>query len=226
MNNVEKILSRVTSGAAFAHGYADYLARVLGMLDFDRIETVLRLLETARQEGRKIFFAGNGGSAATCSHMANDFGLLTRGMKNVKPFAGVSLVDNAAYLTALANDVGFEHVFVHQLRNLFGEGDVLIAVSASGNSLNVIRAIEFVNVHRGTTIGLLGFGGGRMKALCHYVIEIPSEPGEYGPVEDVCLALNHLLTTYLAFTLDGSLIGKPAPHVGYLTDGTGAPDRV
>lgn len=122
----------------------------------------------------------------------------------------VSLTDNTAFITALANDIGFENIFTAQLKNLFRPGDLLVAISGSGNSENLIRAIRYVRENKGQTIGIVGFDGGLMKTLCDHLIHIKTPPREYGPVEDICLILDHLLGSYLAFK--NGLFGKGDAH--------------
>jgi D-sedoheptulose 7-phosphate isomerase len=113
------------------------------------------------------------------------------------PFRAVSLTDNVAVLTAIANDIAYADVFVRQLEGLLRPGDVVVAISASGNSPNVVRAIEYARSHGAVTVGLTGFDGGRLKALCDEAVHVATPPGEYGPVEDTHLVLDHLITGYL-----------------------------
>lgn len=188
----------VAAAAVHAHAtaYVARLTRVLAALDVDAVGRIVLALERARKAGATIFLAGNGGSAATASHLANDLSIGARvdGRACLRVF---SLADNLATLTALANDRGYDGVFVHQLEALFRPNDVLIAISASGNSPNVVKAVEFASQHGGTTIGFVGFDGGRLKPMCHYVAHVVTSIGEYGIVEDVHLVLNHLLTACL-----------------------------
>ena len=183
------------SVADYAPLYVKYIVDVLGRLDWSAVGRVADIFDTARKTGRTVFFVGNGGSAATASHFANDlsFGAQVDGEP---PFVAMSLTDNAAVLTALANDRGYEKVFVDQLRNLFRPGDVLVAISASGNSPNLLEAVEYANGHAGTTVGLVGFDGGKMKERCHACIHVATPAGDYGPVETIHLLLDHLLTDY------------------------------
>jgi D-sedoheptulose 7-phosphate isomerase len=104
-------------------------------------------------------------------------------------------------MTAVANDEGYDNVFLRQLQSRFSTGDVLVAISASGNSLNVIKAVEYANSNGGITVGMVGFDGGMLKNLCHCCIYVKSIKGAYGPVEDVHLALGHIISTYLMFKL-------------------------
>jgi len=200
MNKIEEIFSRSQTGEDYAGNYVSYLSELSVNLDFKTIEEIIEVFQNVRANGRTIFFVGNGGSAATSSHFAEDLALGTF-MAEKRPFKALSLTDNVAYSTALGNDEGYENIFVGQMRNLFEEGDVLVGISASGNSANVIRAIEYANDNGGISIGFLGFDGGKMKKICHHCIHIKTMKGEYGPVEDIHLILNHIISTYLMFRI-------------------------
>lgn len=196
MNKIDDLLSNAKSGEVYAKSYVLYLSELLQDLDFNAIEVVIDIIKDARDNEKTIFFVGNGGSAATSSHFAEDLalGAFTAGNK---PYRALSLTDNTPYITALGNDEGYENIFISQMKNLFKEGDVLIGISASGNSPNVIKAIEYANNHGGTSVGFIGFDGGKMKDLCKHCIHIKTMLGEYGPVEDIHLILDHIITTYL-----------------------------
>lgn len=191
MNNLEKIFSESPSGRDYAKGYMSYLSQLLANLDVGTIEEVIDVFQVTRNRGKTIFLIGNGGSAATCSHFALGLCCLTKGR-----FRALSLTDNSAYMTALGNDEGYENIFAGQMKALFCAGDVLVAISGSGNSLNLIKAIEYANNNGGITIGIVGFNGGRLKNICRHCVHVKT--GEYGPVEDIHLMLIHLITTYLA----------------------------
>lgn len=200
MNTLEKIFSKTNSGAQYSKEYTTYLSELLENLDVQIIDEIVKVFINARADGKNIFFVGNGGSAATSSHFSEDLSMGTF-VNGKKPFKAISLTDNVAYITALANDNGYENVFVGQLKTLFKPGDVIVGISASGNSPNVIKAIEYANKHKGISIGLVGFDGGKMKDICKYCIHIKTMKGEYGPVEDIHLIIGHLICTYLKFRL-------------------------
>lgn len=188
----------------FSKDYIDYLKTLLDNLDHQAINSCFEVLESARINNNKIFIIGNGGSASTASHIGNDFGLAslkTSHKKNSIPYKIISLTDNNALITALGNDNGFDNIFVEQLKVLFEKGDVLISISASGNSKNLIKACEWVNENDGTTIGWLGFDGGKMKNICSQSIIINSPIGEYAPVEDIHLIINHILVSWMHINL-------------------------
>ena len=179
-----------------SRGYMDYVAHLLAGLDFSAVERFASILQRAREQERAVFIAGNGGSAATASHFANDLAWGTRA-REVPPMRAISLAANVPVLTALANDAGYENAFVEQMRGLFRPGDVLVAISASGNSENVLRAVQYANEQGGISVGLVGFDGGKIKTLCRECIHVETNRGEYCPVEDVHLAICHAVTTYL-----------------------------
>jgi D-sedoheptulose 7-phosphate isomerase len=180
----------------YVRRYAKYVAEILERLDPTAVERIAEIFEAARREQRTIFLAGNGGSAATASHFANDLSFGAR-VDGELPFRALSLTDNTAVLTALGNDKGYQEIFVGQLRGVFRPGDVLVAISASGNSPNLLEALKYANSVGGITVGLVGFDGGQMKDLCHVCLHVETPVGEYGPVETVHLFLDHLLTDYL-----------------------------
>jgi D-sedoheptulose 7-phosphate isomerase len=196
MNNVEKAFSESGSCASYARGYLGYLASLFSRVDLDAVSRFADLLEEARLAGNGIFFMGNGGSAATSSHFANDLGKGAR-VEGKVPFRAISLADNVSLITALANDEGYERVFVAQLESLLREGDVAVGISASGNSPNIVRALEYANARGARTVAVTGFDGGRMRAVAGLSVHLETPKGEYGPVEDFHMILDHLVTSYL-----------------------------
>jgi len=214
MNKLETLFRETKTPSQYGKGYLDYLAEILRSLDSQKIEEVIHLFDQARISGKTIFFIGNGGSAATCSHFANDFSLAARGTDAV-PFKAISLCDNNALVSAIANDVGYEGLFVEQLKTLAQKGDLLMAISASGNSHNLLRAIEYADSHEMITVGIVGFDGGKMKTMCRYFLHIPTKGGEYGPSEDAALVLDHLISSYLTYRIYGEKLGFRPAHSGY-----------
>jgi D-sedoheptulose 7-phosphate isomerase len=180
----------------YGRRYAAYLSGLLNSLDYERIAQLADILEKAWEGGHTIYIAGNGGSASTASHWAVDLAMGTR-VEGVPPLRALSLCDHAPLLTALGNDRGYADVIVGQLEGLFRPDDVLIAISASGNSPNILRAVEFVNGRGGVTVGLTGFDGGRLKSQCRLCIHVATPRGEYGPVEDIHLIIDHIVTGFL-----------------------------
>jgi len=197
MNNIDRIVSEANSVKEYAMAYFNYLSRLLDDIDTEAIADFVDELEAARKQQNTIFIVGNGGSAATASHMANDFGIGAGNSKDEVPLRALSLTDNVAGMTAIANDFGYDELFVYQLRAHYRPGDRLVAISASGNSPNVIAAAEWIKKRRGTVIGLVGFDGGKLKEYCDILIHIRTPKGEYGPVEDVHMILDHLIYSWL-----------------------------
>lgn len=181
----------------FARSYLTRVTAVLANLDTQAIAQVIEVFLDARKRDAHIFFLGNGGSAATALHFANDLGVCAS-PEGRRPFRAVSLTANTSLITCLANDIGYENVFRWQLRNLMRPGDVVVGISASGNSPNVVRGLEYAMENGGIPVAMVGFDGGVMKRITKYVIHVATDYGEYGPSEDVHMALDHLMSTYLA----------------------------
>ena len=174
------------------------LAQLLSELDLQAVEGAAQTLDDACRRGNTVYTVGNGGSAATASHIAADLSWGRRLGDARRPRA-ISLAANGAIVTALANDVGYAHVFEEQLISLFREGDVVVAISASGNSENVVRAAQFANYHGGSSVGMVGFDGGRLKDIARVSIHVPTPAGAYELVEDVHHAICHMLASYLKY---------------------------
>ncbi|MCL0060404.1 SIS domain-containing protein [Dehalococcoidia bacterium] len=175
----------------------NYLSEVSATLDklpVGVIAQVIEVLEEARIKGRRVYIFGNGGSAATASHFAADLskGAIGKGKPRIKAFA---LTDNVSLLTAWANDTIYENVFAEQLENLLEPGDIVIGVSGSGNSPNVLNGIKVAKTKGATTIGFIGFDGGKLKDLVDISIIVPSHNMEQ--VEDTHLIVGHVVTTCL-----------------------------
>jgi len=182
----------------FAKEYLSGLKGVLDRLPLKPIDEIIRAIERARDEGRQIFVIGNGGSAATASHMMNDLCKGTLGHKGDAPWPRlrvIALTDNVSLMTAWANDTDFNHIFSEPLKNLAQRGDVLVAISASGNSPNIIAAVEAAKQIGVTVLGLAGFTGGKLSKMADVSLVVPSDG--YGPVEDVHMILDHIITSYL-----------------------------
>jgi D-sedoheptulose 7-phosphate isomerase len=193
MNNIDRIFT--TDPAAFAAAYFKYLESVLQRIDTTEIARFIDTLLDARERSATVFFIGNGGSAATASHFANDLSIGTNCYD--KPFRVISLTDNVPILTAIGNDFGYEEIFTRQLRVLGKPGDVLVGISASGNSPNLISAFHYAGSAGIKTVALTAFDGGKMKTLADEGIHVPTGPKEYGPAEDAHMILDHLVGAYL-----------------------------
>lgn len=193
MNNLDKIFTK--DPVAFAGAYLKYLNTVLQGMDTAEIGKFIQTLLDARERGATIYFVGNGGSAATASHFANDLAIGTNSYD--KPFRVISLTDNQAVITALGNDFGYEEIFVRQLRVLGVAGDVVIGISASGNSPNLVRTFEYAKAAGIKTVAITAFDGGKMKQIADECVHVPTAPKEYGPAEDAHMVLDHLVGAYL-----------------------------
>jgi D-sedoheptulose 7-phosphate isomerase len=173
--------------------YLDRLISTLERLPADAIERLSEMLYRAYCDGKQVFILGNGGSASTASHMACDLGRNTIA-PNMRRFRVMSLNDNIPLLTALSNDLGYDNVFAEQLQNLIRPGDVLIVLSGSGDSTNVVRAMEYARSQSAEVVALLGFGGGRAAEIADLTVLVDSE--DYGVVEDTHLVINHMLVEH------------------------------
>ena len=153
-------------------GAADYLSRVcdeIKRLDVKQLEKVCDLVEGAYDAGRFVFICGNGGSGANASHLCEDLAKGTlRDFENQRRLKVLSLTDNTSGIMAWANDEGYDRIFLEQLKNLASPGDVLLTISGSGNSPNILKAVSWANDHGLTTVGFTGFSGGRLKTLAHH----------------------------------------------------------
>jgi D-sedoheptulose 7-phosphate isomerase len=178
---------------SFLASYKSELRRVIDMIDLEPVGQALELLSQARDEGRRIFTCGNGGSASTASHFATDM-LKGASFGYPKRFRILALTDSLPTLTAYSNDVSYECVFVEQLKNFAEPGDVLIAVSGSGNSPNVLRAVEYANSIGCRTIGLCGRDGGELAKLAGLKLHIAAP--HMGRIEDGHLIMLHMIAYY------------------------------
>lgn len=172
---------------------AEYMAetaRVIQALPAADVARLVEVLEAAWRAGRRIFCCGNGGSGSLASHLACDF---NKGctLPGAPPFRVVALTDNVPTMLAFGNDVSFDDVFAAQLPNLFEPGDLVLGISGSGNSENVVRALAWAREHGGVTAGLIGFGGGRMASLCDVAVIADSHDMQH--CEDAHVVLMHYL---------------------------------
>ena len=170
--------------------YFKEIVAVWERMDKEPVEEMIRAFLQAYTAGKRIFFFGNGGSAATASHFCEDLGKGTLpGPEAERRIKAVSLTDNTPYITAWANDEGYEVIFKQQLANLAESGDVTVAISGSGNSPNVLLATEYANSHGLFTIGMTGYDGGKLGKMVRLHVHVPSF--DMGLVEGVHLLLVH-----------------------------------
>jgi len=186
-------------------GYFSRLKATLDRISRDELSAFMGALVDALERGADVFIMGNGGSAATASHFAADF---NKGLswRKARRFRFLCLNDNVPTLTAYANDVGYEEVFVEQLRNRLSPGDLVIAISGSGNSRNVLKAIEWANANGGVTFGITGYDGGELKRIASRGVHVPIDDMQI--TEDLHMVLDHL-----AYAILGKLLPpeeKPA----------------
>lgn len=183
--------------------YIERLKEAVNKLDHQEIGKIVSLLLESRRLGQNVFIAGNGGSASTASHFACDLGKGTvkqyQDLEEVR-FRAYSLTDNIATMTAYANDLSYEEVFAQQLKNLAKKGDLLIVITGSGNSKNILRLLEIAKKMQIITVGFLGFKGGEAAKLVDYRIVIQSE--DYGIIEDLHLILEHSICDKIRKHLD------------------------
>jgi D-sedoheptulose 7-phosphate isomerase len=185
------------STGEFIQDYFGGLKSVMDALPAEDVRAFIQYLADAYQEGRRVFIIGNGGSAATASHMACDLSKTVLGSPintQLKRFAAIALTDNVPALTAWANDVNYDLVFAEQLRNLTDKDDLLVVITGSGNSPNIVEAVRVARELGMKSIGMLGFDGGSVKSLLDHSIIVNSR--NYGYIEDAHMVLTHLLTAY------------------------------
>jgi len=182
----------------FVKDYMEQKKRDMDSINPEHVKQVVDTLFDAWKNGKQVFIFGNGGSASTSSHFACD---LTKGtLQRVydhkeRRFRVMSLTDNVAIMTAFANDISYNHIFSQQLNNLVQEGDVVIAISGSGNSPNVLEGVQLAKKFKAKTIAFLGFDGGKLKDMVDHSVLVKSD--HYGRIEDCHLMIHHLVTSYL-----------------------------
>jgi D-sedoheptulose 7-phosphate isomerase len=173
--------------------YLDAVSEILQKLSLTKIEQIMELIYKTYRDDRFIFLLGNGGSAATASHLACDFGkgTVSPGQKRMKV---MSLTDNLPLITAWANDTQYEDIFAEQLAHFVSPGDLVIGLSGSGKSRNVLNALKLARENKALTVGITGFDGGEMKNIVDYCLIVPSNNMQQ--IEDC-----HLIITHLIFSL-------------------------
>jgi D-sedoheptulose 7-phosphate isomerase len=194
VNCVTPGFNRLYKYGVIMHIFVDYIEQitdVLVRLPLASLNALADRLQRARLAGQRIFVIGNGGSASTATHLACDLGKNTVA-PDLPRLRALALTDNMAVFSAIANDLGYENVFAEQLANLIEEGDILIAISASGNSPNVLKAVALAQQHHAFTVGWSGFDGGKLATMVDLPIVAPSHRIEQ--VEDIHLIFAHMVT--------------------------------
>lgn len=183
-------------------GYLKKEIDILKGLNIDEINKAMNLLENTRKKGNNVYVFGNGGSAATASHMENDF---NKGIseKLDKKYRFQCINANMATITAIANDNGYEHIFEQQLENKIDKEDIIVAISGSGNSKNVINAVKYAKKQGCKVIGMTGYSGGELKKLSDISLHVPLDNMQI--TEDIHIIFNHLMM----YILCGELSGYP-----------------
>ncbi|RUL87390.1 SIS domain-containing protein [Tautonia sociabilis] len=175
-----------------ARAYLDRVCREIQRIDASQLETVADLIERSYHADRFVFVIGNGGSAANASHLCEDLNKCTlRDFESQKRLKVLSLTDNTAGIMAWANDEGYDRVFLEQLKTYASPGDLVLAISGSGNSPNILKAVEWANAHGLITVGITGFGGGKLKEIAHHNLHCPVD--DMGTAESLHMVAFHWL---------------------------------
>ncbi|NQT02648.1 MAG: SIS domain-containing protein [Planctomycetes bacterium] len=197
-------MGRKETLSEYVAGYRQRLFDLFDSIDLDVLEQLIATMVEAFKNGKTLYIVGNGGSAATASHMQSDFSFFVRYFTQFRPKVR-ALTDNVPMLTAIGNDNSFDDVFVEQMKGVFEKGDVLLAISASGNSPNAVKAVEYANELGGKTMCFVGFTGGKLKEISDIALYTPNAKGDYGPIEDLHMILDHLIVNY--FSVDEEFLG-------------------
>ena len=190
-------MDRNTLVTKFFVDYKNRLNSLLEKVDIEQLSTVIGKLIDAFKNGNTVYICGNGGSAATASHMQADFTFFVRYFTKFRPKV-IALTDNVPMITAVGNDTTFNDIFIEQLKGQFNPGDLIICISASGGSENVIRAAEYANNNGGESIGFIGFDGGSLLDVCTASLYTKNDKGDYGPIEDLHMIYDHIIVNYLS----------------------------
>ena len=193
MKSIEKLAYKEKNIENFSKRYLERINLIFKKINLKELSKLEDEFLDLRKKNSTLFVFGNGGGAATAMTMANDLGFDVLKKTNKKTFKIISLNDNSSVVTAIANDKSYDEIFMNQLKIHFNKKDKILIFSASGNSKNLIKAAKWVKKKKGKVISIIGFDGGKLKKLSDTYIHIPTERGEYGPVEDFQLMINHIL---------------------------------
>lgn len=195
MSLTNKLVQRSHNPSTFAKKYFDRLSDVFNKINTDKLDELFITLEKCRKFKKNIFLIGNGGSSSTAAHMQNDINFdVFKKSKTKTPLRLINLSDNTPSITAIANDLSYEDIFNKQIQIYGNRNDMLLIISASGNSKNLIKAAKTSKKMGIKSFGLLGFDGGVLKKICDNYLLVPSDKGEYGIVEDIHLIINHIIS--------------------------------
>ncbi|MGA2301732.1 MAG: SIS domain-containing protein [Candidatus Acidiferrum sp.] len=192
-----------------ARQYLDAHQRAVAALPHDLINQIADEMLKAYEAGRTVYLFGNGGSASLASHFACDLGKGTAYCNGGKRFRVLALTDNIPAMTAWANDSSYEDVFSEQLRNFVQPQDIAFAISGSGNSGNVLRALQVAREAAATTIGISGFQGGKMRSLCDICLVVPSDDMQV--IEDLHLAMAHSIFRIVSSRMSLKVMATASP---------------
>lgn len=184
----------MTSTTGISHNYLSKLTSLTSTINHKEIDNAVKVVLDAWQSGKQIITMGNGGSALTALHFLNDWNKSVF-MSTQKPFRGRSLVDNIGLVMSYANDVSYQDIFVEQLKNVLNPGDLVIAISGSGNSENVIRAVQYANDNGAVTLGLCGYRGGKLKENAQHVFWVDVDDMQLS--EDMHSIFGHIVMQHL-----------------------------
>jgi D-sedoheptulose 7-phosphate isomerase len=186
----------MTDFSGSAQAYFEKLETVLASLDHQSFDNAVALVAQAQEDGKQIITLGNGGSSLTALHFITDWSKSIY-LSTKRPFRGRTLVDNVGLTFAYANDVSFEDVFIEQLKNILNDGDLVIAISGSGNSENVLRAVRYANDRGAITLGLCGYNGGTLKQIVQHVVW--ANVNDMQLAEDIHSMFGHVVMQRLCF---------------------------
>lgn len=175
--------------------YIEKLKLLLDSVDASVVQDIIESLELTVKKKSRVYILGNGGSSATASHMVNDLGAGLR-RREIMNFDVTSLGDNSPVVTAIANDIGYENVFYMQMNGLVSKDDLVVAISCSGDSPNIVKAVGYAKEIGCKVVGITGFEGGYLKDVADIKFHVDAPKGEYGLVEDVHMILDHIIYSY------------------------------
>lgn len=202
MSDVNKIALKNNDFYSFSKEYIKNLTSIFNSISKSSLNKLEKDFRNIRKNKKTLFVFGNGGGASTATTMVNDLGFdVMKKAKINNTFKIICLNDNSSVMTAISNDTGYENIFLHQLKMQFKKGDSVLVFSASGNSPNLIKAVKWVKENKGKVIGLIGFSGGKIKKYCNTLVHIKTKDGDYGPVEDLQLIINHILAHWFQVKL-------------------------
>ena len=192
-----EFVEKQNSRSLFIEKYQRSSEKALSEIPIESLRKLIELLEKTREKDRQIFVCGNGGSASMSSHLAGELAKEPSDT-DYNPFRIYSLTDNVAWMSAIANDLDYSKIFVEQLKNLAREDDLLICFSCSGNSKNIIEAVEWANKTNVITVGITGRNGGRLTKLARLIVSVPRDLTPH--VQEGHLQIQHLISYYFAET--------------------------